>query len=123
MRQPNLTCDTMPPPSAATHPSHPLSLRGLWLAVILAVGPFIVRRIILLGDDNYLHWMAIDYLARCISLIGVILGFYSGLLQSPHPRTGWLSSLLVFLLLFAAEYAEQAFGYCPSSDNLRQMAV
>jgi membrane protease YdiL (CAAX protease family) len=111
MRQPNLTCDTIPPLPAATRPSHPLSLWVLWLAVILAVGPFIVRRIILLGDDNYLHWMAIDYLARCISLIGVVLGFYSGHLQSPPPRTGRLISLLVFLLLFAAECAEQTFGY------------
>ena len=111
MRRPNLTYDTIPPVSAASRASHPLSLWVLWLAVILAVGPFIVRRIVLLGDDNYLHWMAIDYLARCISLTGVILGFSSGLLQSPHPRTGWLSSLLVFLLLFAAECAEQTFGY------------
>ena len=109
--QPNLTCDTMPPPSAATRLSQPLSLWALWLAVILAVGPFIVRRIILIGDDNYLHWMAIDYAARCISLIGVILGFRSGLLQPPHPRTNWLSSLRVLLLLFAAQYVEQAFGY------------
>jgi membrane protease YdiL (CAAX protease family) len=111
MWQPNLTCETIPPASAAGRPSHPLSLWVLWLAVILAIGPFIVRRIVLLGDDNYVHWIAIDYLARCISLIGVILGFYSGLLQSPHPRTGRLSSLLVFSLLFAAECAEQTFGY------------
>ena len=116
MRQPNLVCDTMPASSAATHRSHPLSLWGLWLAIFLAIAPFIVRRIILLGDDNYLHWMAIDYLARCISLIGVILGFCSGLLQSPHPRTGWLGSLAVFLLLFAAEYAEQIFG-CPVLEH------
>jgi membrane protease YdiL (CAAX protease family) len=106
-----VTRDTITPPSAAISPSHPLSLWVLWLAVILAVGPFIVRRIVLLGDDNYLHWMAIDYLARCISLTGVILGVYSGLLQSSQPRTGWLSSLLVFALLFAAEVAEQTLGY------------
>jgi membrane protease YdiL (CAAX protease family) len=111
MRQPNLDCDTMPASSAATYRSHLLSLWVLWLAIFLAIAPFIVRRIILLGDDNYLHWMAIDYLARGISLIGVILGFCSGLLQSPYPRTGWLGSLAVFLLLFAAEYSEQIFGY------------
>ena len=80
MLQPNFACDTRPPPSAAAQQSHPLSLWGLWLAVILAIGPFIVRRIILLGDDNYVHWLEIDYPARCISLIGVILGFRSGLL-------------------------------------------
>ena len=115
MLQTNLACDTMPPSSAAPHRSRPLSLWGLWLAIFLAIAPFIVRRIILLGDDNYLHWMAIDYLARCISLIGVILGFCSGLLESPHPRTG-LGSLAVFLLLFAAEYAEQIFG-CPVLEH------
>jgi len=116
MRQPNLACDTMPVSSAAAHRSHPFSLWGLWLAIFLAIAPFIVRRVILLGDDNYLHWMAIDYLARCISLIGVIVGFRSGLLQSPYPRTGWLGSLAVFWMLFAAEYAEQIFG-CPVLEH------
>jgi membrane protease YdiL (CAAX protease family) len=112
MLQPTLASDTMPHPSAATHRSRPWSLWGLWLAVILAIGPFIVRRIVLLGDDNYVHWLAIDYLARCISVTGVILGFRSGLLQPEHLRTDWLRSLRVFLLLFVAELAEQAFG-CP----------
>src|SRR3974390_3232168 len=112
MLQPTLACDTMPPPSAANQQSHPLSQWALGLAVILAIGPFIVRRILLLGDYNYVHWLAIDYLARCISLIGVILGFRSGLLLPVHPRTDWLRSLRIFLLLFAAEFAEQAFG-CP----------
>src|SRR3974390_2567738 len=111
MLQPTIACDTTAPPSAASRQSPPLSLLGLWLAAILAVGPFIVRRIILLGDDNYLHWMAIDYPARCISVIGVILGFRSGLLLPVHPRADWSRSVLIFLLLFVAEFAEQAFGY------------
>jgi membrane protease YdiL (CAAX protease family) len=89
---------------------------GLWLAVTLAIGPFIVRRIILLGDDDYVHWMAVDYLARSISLIGVILGYRSGHLQPAHPLTDWPRSLLVFLLLFVAELAEQAFG-CPVLEH------
>jgi len=109
--QPNLICDTMPLCSTVTHPSDPASSRRLWLAVILAVGPFIIRRIILLGDHDYLHWMEIDYLARCISLIGVIIAFRSGLPRPLPPRTDWLSSARVFLLLFAAMYAEQIFGY------------
>lgn len=110
MLQPTITCNTMPPSPAATHQPHPLALRRLYLAIILAVGPFIVRRIVLLGDDNYLHWMAIDYLARCISVGGVILGFHSGLLRPAHQGADWPRSLQVFLLLFFAEYAEQAFG-------------
>jgi membrane protease YdiL (CAAX protease family) len=116
MLQPILACDTVLPSSAAPRQSHPLSMWGLWLAVILAVGPFIVRRIILLGDDDYVHWMAIDYLARSISLIGVILGFRSGHLQPVHALTDWPRSLLVFLLLLVAELAEQAFG-CPVLEH------
>jgi len=107
-----LTCDMMPPSAGRAHWSDPVSLCELWLAVILAVGPFIVRRIVLLDDDNYLHWVAIDYSARCISLIGVVLGFRCGVLQPAPPRADWLSSIRVFLLLFAAMYAEQMFG-CP----------
>ena len=123
MLQPTLACDTMPPSPAANQQSHPLSQWALWLAVILAIGPFIVRRIVLLGDDNYVHWLAIDYLARCISLIGVILGFRSGLLQPVHPRADWPRSLQVFLLLFFAEYAEQIFG-CPVIEHyFRLMAT
>jgi membrane protease YdiL (CAAX protease family) len=112
MLEPTLACDPVLLRPRPLTQSHPLSLWALWLAVILAIGPFIVRRIMLLGDDNYVHWMAIDYLARCISLIGVVLGFHSGLLQPVHLRTDWLRSLRVFLLLFLAELAEQAFG-CP----------
>ena len=54
--------------------------------------------------------MTIDYLARCLSLIGALVGFRSGLLAPAHPRTDWPKSLQVFLLLFAAEYAQQRFG-------------
>ena len=121
MLQPTLARDTVPPPSAATPQSQPLSLWGLWLPVMLAVGPFIVRRIILLGDDDYVHWLAIDYLARCISLIGVILGFRSGFLHPVHPRANWPTSLWVFLLLFAAEFAEQVFGAPVLEQHFRFM--
>lgn len=110
MLQPTIACDTVPSSAATTHQPHPLSLWQLRLAIILAIGPFIVRRILLLGDDNYLHWMEIDYLARCISVCGVILGFRSGLLQSVQQRADWPRSFQVFLLLFLAECAQQAFG-------------
>ena len=112
MLQPTLACHAIQLPSATTHRSQPWSLWGLWLTVILAIGPFIVRRIVLLGDDNYVHWLAFDYLARCISVTGVILGFRSGFLRPVHLRANWLRSLWVFLLLFVAELAEQVFG-CP----------
>jgi len=106
MLQPALACDTTPP---STVP-RPLALWGLWLAAILAIGPFIVRRIVLIGDDDYAHWMAVDTLARCTSLIGVALGFRTGLLQRAQPRADWPRSLRIFLLLLAAEYVEQTIG-------------
>jgi len=110
MAQPTLAGDTLLLPPATGGRSHPSSQRTLWLAVVLAIAPFIVRRIILLGDDNYAHWMAIDYAARCISLLGAIVGLRSSLLQETHQQAGWPRSLQVFLLLFAAEYVQQAFG-------------
>jgi membrane protease YdiL (CAAX protease family) len=121
MLQPTLDRDTVPPRSAAAHQAHRLSLWSLWLAVVLAVGPFIVRRIVLLGDDDYVHWMAIDYLARWISLIGVVLGFRCGFLRPVHLRTDWPTSLRVFLLLLAAGLAEQAFGAPVITQHFRFM--
>ena len=91
--------------------SYPSSRWSLWLAIILAIGPFIVRRIVLLGDDNFAHWLAIDYLARCISLTGVIFAFRSGLVSSEHTPASWRRSLQVMFLLVVAECAEQVFGY------------
>ena len=111
MPQSNILCEMLPPSPAAARQSDAASLWVLWLAVVLAIGPFIVRRIILLGDDDYLHWMAIDYAARCLSLVGVFLGLRSGLLQQAQPQADWPKSLRVFLLLFAAQYLQQSFGY------------
>ena len=110
MARPTLAVDTLLLPPTIVGRAHPSSTRTLLLAVALTIAPFIVRRIILLGDDNYAHWMAIDYVARCISLLGAIFGLRSGLLRDTPRPAAWPRSIKVFLLLFAAEYAQQAFG-------------
>lgn len=102
--------DFAPWPSATAGRSVASAEWILWLAVALAIGPFVARRLILLGDVNYIHWLVVDNLARCISLVGVALGFRSGLLSDSHPRADWRTSYWIFLLLFAAENAEQMFG-------------
>lgn len=102
--------DFAPWPSAAAGGSAFSVAWIVWLAVVLAIGPFVARRLILLGDLNYVHWLIVDNIARCISLVGVVLGFRSGLLAHPPPPANWRASYWVFLLLFAAENAEQMFG-------------
>jgi membrane protease YdiL (CAAX protease family) len=85
--------------------------RLAWLAIALAIGPFIIKRIVLLGSFDYPCWLAIDYGARFISLIGVVLGFKSGLIRSLESRSGWLGSVLVFLAVLFAALAEQTIVY------------
>lgn len=81
--------------------------RLAWLAIGLAIGPFLVKRIILLGSFDYPTWLAIDYVARCISLVGVALGFKSGLIKPIGLRSGRLSSGIVLLAVLFAALAEQ----------------
>ncbi len=81
------------------------------LAVALAIGPFVAKRFILLGEHGYGTWLTIDYMARCVSLVGIVLGFRSGLLVRSTPRAGVVVCLFVLLVLVTAELAEQAVVY------------
>jgi membrane protease YdiL (CAAX protease family) len=93
--------------------------RIAWLAVILAVGPFIIKRIILLGyPDDYVVWLTLDYVGRCISLLGVMVGFKSGLIEPLNARAGWFFSCCVLAGLVSAEWAEQSLIYPILRSNL-----
>ena len=89
------------------------------LAVALALGPFIAKRFILSGEHGYVTWLVVDYTARCISLVGVVLGFRSGLLVRSSPRVGVVTSLVVLLILVAAELAQQLAVYPVLHDYFR----
>lgn len=93
-----------------------------WLArfaIILAIGPFIIKRIILLNDqEDYVVWLAIDYAARCVSLLGVMLGFQAGLIERLKSRAGWFVSGVVLAGLLSAELVQQTFIYPILRDNL-----
>jgi membrane protease YdiL (CAAX protease family) len=95
-----------------------------WLAVILAVGPFVIKRIILLGDyEDYVVWLTIDYVARCVSLLGVALAFRSGLIEPLEFRAGWFVSAVVLAGLLSTELAEQTFIYPILRDNLNYLRL
>src|SRR5258708_2197626 len=95
-----------------------------WLAIILAVGPFVIKRIILLGDyEDYVVWLTVDYLARCVSLLGVMLGFRSGLIERLEFRAGWFVSGVVLAGLLFTELAEQTFIYPILRDNLNYLRL
>ncbi len=86
-----------------------------WLGITLALLPFPVKRAMLLGELEVLHWLAWDYGIRFIMLAGVILVYESGAMRPPPPRASWLKSVLVFAValavVFAAIMAERIFGY------------
>ena len=93
-----------------------------WLAVILAVGPFVIKRIILLGTyEDYVVWLTVDYVARCVSLLGVALGFRFGLIEPLEFRAGWFVSGVVLAGLLSTESAEQTFIYPILRDNLNYL--
>jgi membrane protease YdiL (CAAX protease family) len=95
-----------------------------WLAIILAIGPFVIKRIILLGDyEDYVVWLAVDYVARCVSLLGVILGFRSGLIERLEFRAGCFASGVVLAGLLSTELAEQIFIYPILRDNLNYLRL
>ena len=50
-----------------------------WFAIALAFGPFIAKRAILLDHPPYIIWLVIDYSARVISLVGVVIAGQAGL--------------------------------------------
>jgi membrane protease YdiL (CAAX protease family) len=93
-----------------------------WLAVSLAIGPFVIKRIALLGHhEDFVIWLAVDYASRCVSLLGVVLGFRSGLIERQQCQAGWFASGLIFTGLLSAELAEQTFIYPILRDKLNYL--
>ena len=82
-----------------------------WFAIALAFGPFIAKRAFLLGQHDYIIWLAADYGARVISLAGVIMARQAGLLDPGRPPAGLLKSVLVLLALIVANFYLQMFVY------------
>lgn len=66
-------------------------------AIALAFLPFAVKRIAVLGHPDVAYWLAWDYSARCVSLIGVMLAYRAGIIGPVGNRTGIVVSASMFL--------------------------
>jgi uncharacterized protein len=91
--------------------------------VILALGPFIVKRIVLLGEHDYVTWLAVDYTARCVAIAGFALGLRSGLIVRYAVKAGLVTSVLALSILVAAELVEQIAAYPVLRHYLRIMEL
>jgi uncharacterized protein len=89
-----------------------------WLAVAIAVSPFVAKRIILLGQHDYAIWLATDYGARAISIFGFVLARQIGLLDRVRAPVGFSKSILVFAAVLIAQFVLDAFIYPTLRANL-----
>jgi membrane protease YdiL (CAAX protease family) len=94
-----------------------LSWKG-WLAVAIAVTPFVAKRVILLGQHDYTIWLAADYTARAISIFGVVLARRTGLFDGGRIPAGLGKSILVFVAVLIAQFTVQLFVYPVLHANL-----
>jgi membrane protease YdiL (CAAX protease family) len=84
-------------------PADSLSWKGR-IAVAVAIAPFIVKRVILLGQHDYIFWLAADYSARMLSLVGVAMARQCGIFVSARPPAGVVFSVLIFIAVLIAQY-------------------
>jgi membrane protease YdiL (CAAX protease family) len=74
------------------------------IAIAVAIVPFIAKRAILLGQHDYIFWLATDYSARMLSLVGVAMARRSGIFASARPPAGVMFSVLIFIAVLIAQY-------------------
>src|SRR5579863_924902 len=85
--------------------------RKAWFAIAIAIVPFFAKRAILLGEHNYVFWLAADYGARILSLVGVEMARRSGLFAKSRAPAGALLSVVTFVILLALELNLQVLIY------------
>ena len=106
----------MTPPAYQTS-KYSLSRTG-WAAIAIAIIPFVAKRVIVLGQHDYIFWLSADYSARVLSLIGVVIARRSGLFNSAPVSAGLLFSTIIFVLLLAAEINLHVYIYPILHPNL-----
>jgi len=74
------------------------------ITIAVAIVPFIAKRAILFGHHSYIFWLATDYSARMLSLVGVAMARRSGIFASSRHRAGVMFSLLIFMAVLIAQY-------------------
>lgn len=94
-----------------------------WFAIAVATVPFFVKRAILLEEHSYVFWLATDYGARTLSLVGVAMARRAGLLSTNRPAAGVAVSVAIFAVLVVAELNLQAHIYPILRDHLHYLAL
>jgi uncharacterized protein len=73
------------------------------VGISIAFFPFLIKRFLVLANDSYLYWICVDYISRCISLLGVILAAYChSPLLTPPERADVGRSLESLVIMFVA---------------------
>jgi len=90
-----------------------------WCVTACVFAPLIIRRLIVLGEHDYVYWIAVDYAARSVSLVGIALAYRTGLMMPSRRWTGLMISFVVLGTLLVAQFAEQSVLYPLLRDNLQ----
>jgi membrane protease YdiL (CAAX protease family) len=90
-----------------------------WCVTACVFAPFIVKRLVVLGEHDYVYWIAVDYAARSVSLVGLALAYGTGLMIPSHRRAGLVVSFVVLGTLLVVQFAEQSLVYPLLRDNLQ----
>ena len=90
-----------------------------WLGIALALLPLPIKRTMLLGEPEVLHWLAWDYGVRFIMILGVVLVYEAGAMGPPPTRVFWQKAALIFVIAALGEwflvFGEAILGdYLPS---------
>jgi membrane protease YdiL (CAAX protease family) len=90
-----------------------------WCVTACVFAPFIIKRLVVLGEHDYVYWIAVDYAARLVSLVGLALAYRRGLMMPSHRRAGLVVSFVVLGTLLLVQFAEQSLAYPFLRDNLQ----
>jgi hypothetical protein len=82
-----------------------------WCVTACVFAPFIIKRLVVLGEHDYVYWIAVDYAARSVSLVGLALAYRRGLMMPSHRRAGLVVSFVVLGALLVVQFAEQSLAY------------
>lgn len=88
-----------------------------WLGIALALLPLPVKRAMLLGEPEVLHWLAWDYGVRFILILGVVLVYEAGAMGPPPSRVFWQKAASIFVIAALGEWF-LVFGEVFLSDFL-----
>lgn len=90
------------------------------LGIFAAFFPFLIKRFLVLGSEDYLYWISVDYISRGVSLLGLVLiACCRSPLLTPPERAGVGRSFEIFLMMFVATVFIEAVAVPAFSLHIR----